>query len=245
MNGSQQARLARPFLNRGVPPHFRAYDLRFLRWLHSTGRDVDVLAQEDLDTVSGAALARAYRLLIFPGHHEYVTEAEYDAVTRFRDLGGNLAFLSANNFFWKIRVRDRTMTRVAKWRDLGRPEASLLGVQYRANDRGGRRAPWLVRDTPASRWLFANVELRHGREFSAGNVEIDAVAPSSPPTVEVVAEIPDLMGPGLTAQMTYYETAAGAKVFAAGAFSLARNVYEAPVRQLLANLWRRLSASGS
>ena len=245
MRGAQRARLARPFLNRGVPPHFRAYDLRFLRWLYATGRDVDVLAQEDLDGLSGAALARNYRFLIFPGHHEYVTEAEYDAVTAFRDLGGNLAFLSANNFFWKIRVRDRTMTRVAKWRDLGRPEAALLGVQYRANDRGGRRAPWLVRDTPASRWLFANVALRNGREFSAGNVEIDAVARSSPSTIEVVAEIPDLMGPGLTAHMTYYETAAGAKVFAAGAFSLARNVYEAPVRQLLANLWRRLSASGS
>ena len=245
MQGSHQARLARPFLNRGVPPHFRAYDLRFLRWLESTGRHADVLAQADLDRIDGAALARAYSLLVFPGHHEYVTSEEYDAVTAFRDLGGNLVFLSANNFFWKIRVDGTTMTRVAKWRDLGRPEAAVLGVQYRANDRGGRRAPWLVRDTPASRWLFANVRLRQGREFSSGNVEIDATAPSSPPGIEVVAEIPDLMGPGLTAQMTYYETAAGAKVFAAGAFSLSRNLYEAPVRQLVANLWRRLSAMDS
>ena len=45
--------------------------------------------------------------------------------------------------------------------------------------------------------------------------------------------------------MTYYETPKGAKVFAAGAFSLARNLYEAPVRRLLANLWRHLTASGS
>ena len=245
MQGSRQARLARPFLNRGVPPHFRSYDLRFLRWLEATGRGVDVLAQEDLDGRSGAALARAYALLIFAGHHEYVTEAEYDGVEEYRDLGGNLAFLSANNFFWKIRVEGTTMTRVAQWRDLGRPEAALLGVQYRANDRGGRRAPWLVRDTPASRWLFAGVRLGRGRTFSSGNVEIDATGPSSPPGTEVVAEIPDLMGPGLTAQMTYYETAAGAKVFAAGAFSLARNLYDAPVRQLLANLWRRLSPADS
>ena len=28
MQGSRQVRLGRPFLNRGVPPHFRAYDLR-------------------------------------------------------------------------------------------------------------------------------------------------------------------------------------------------------------------------
>jgi hypothetical protein len=56
-----------------------------------------------------------------------------------------------------------------------------------------------------------------------------------------VAEIPNVLGPGLTAQMTYYETPAGAKVFAAGAFSLARNVYERSVRRLLANLWTRLA----
>jgi N,N-dimethylformamidase beta subunit-like protein len=170
-----------------------------------------------------------------------VTEDEYDTVTEFRDRGGKLAFLSANNFFWKIRVRGRTMTRVAKWRDLGRPEAALLGVQYRANDRGGHRSPWLVRSAPASRWLFAGVQLRNGREFSSGNVEIDATASSSPPDIQVVAEIPDLLGPGLTAQMTYYETRNGAQVFAAGAFSLARNVPERPVQQLLANLWRRLA----
>ena len=31
-----------------------------------------------------------------------MTTHEYDVVTRYRDLGGNLMFLSANNFFWKV-----------------------------------------------------------------------------------------------------------------------------------------------
>jgi hypothetical protein len=45
------------------------------------------------------SLAAPHRhLIIFPGHHEYVTKAEYDAVERYRDLGGNLAFLAAKNF---------------------------------------------------------------------------------------------------------------------------------------------------
>jgi hypothetical protein len=240
MTGTQEARLARPFLNRGVPPHFRRYDLRFLRWLHATGRRADVLAQEDLDEASGASLAR-YRWLVFPGHHEYATTAEYDAVTAFRNRGGNLAFLSANNFFWRIDVRDRTMRRVAKWRDLGRPEAALIGVQYVANDRGERKGPWLVRRTPIAELLFRGVPLGPGRAFSEGNVEIDATAASSPRGTHVLAEIPDLLGPGLTAQMTYYETPRGAKVFAAGAFSLAANVHDAAVQTFLANLWARLS----
>ena len=56
-----------------------------------------------------------------------------------------------------------------------------------------------------------------------------------------MAEIPDAVGSGLTAQMTYYETAAGARVFAAGAFTLAGRAYESGVRRLLENLWRRLA----
>ena len=242
MRGTQEARLGRPFLNRGVPPHFRRYDLRFLRWLHETGRRVDVLAQEDLDETSGAALAGAYRLLLVPGHHEYVTEAEYDALTGFRDRGGNLAFLSANNLFWRIDVRDGAMRRVAKWRDLGRPEASLIGVQYLANDRGRRKAPWRVRDGPISDRLFAGVALGPGRVFSLGNVEIDATTASSPRGTQVLAEIPHLLGPGLTAQMTYYETRRGAKVFAAGAFTLAGNVHDPAVQAFLANLWTLLTS---
>ena len=73
-----------------------------------------------------------------------MTEGEYDAVEGFRDRGGNLMFLSANNFFWRIDLHGRTMTRVAKWRELGRPEAGLLGVQYIGNDMGEHRGPWLV-----------------------------------------------------------------------------------------------------
>jgi hypothetical protein len=42
--------------------------------------------------------------------------------------------------------------------------------------------------------------------------------------------------------MTYYETPAGAKVFAAGAFTLAGEVLSEPaVGQMIANLWTHLS----
>ncbi len=239
--GHLTARLHRPFLNRGVPYHFRSYDLRFLRWLHQANRGVDILSQAELDATSGRRLAAAYDLLIFPGHHEYVTTREYDAVTDFRDRGGNLMFLSANNFFWRIDLRDGVMTRVAKWRDLGRPESALLGVQYIGNDMGERRGPWLVRSGAASRELFAGIALRNGNEFSDAGIEIDATSPASPKGTQVLAEVPDLLGPGMTAQMTYYETKAGARVFAAGAFSLAGSVRQSAVQRLLTNLWDRLA----
>jgi hypothetical protein len=236
------ARLGRPFLNRGVPYNFRRYDLPFLHWVAWTGREVDFLSDADLDGVpSGRALAQAYDLIVFPGHHEYVTTHEYDLVEGYRSLGGNLAFLSANNFFWRIVKHGDVIEKTEQWRALGRPEASLIGVQYRGNDRGEHRGPWIVRDVSAARWLFAGTGLKDGSTFGSGGIEIDKTGAGSPPDVKVIAEIPNLFGPGFTAQMTYYETPAGAKVFAAGAFTLAGAVLDNPiVNRLLENLWMRL-----
>ena len=235
-------RLARPFLNRGVPSNFRRYDLPFLEWLARTGRNVDVLAQSDLEASSARELARAYDLIVFPGHHEYVTTREYDAIEGYRDLGGNLAFLSANNFFWQVVRHGDVMEKTKQWRDLGRPEAELLGVQYRGNDRGEARASWVVRDAPAVSWLFAGTRIRPGDRFGEDwGIEIDQTSAASPRNVQVIAELPDLFGPGLTAQMTYYETRAGARVFAAGAFTLAGQALQPGVPQVLANLWARLA----
>jgi hypothetical protein len=232
----------RPFLTRGVPFRFRVYDLPLLRWLDRTGRHVDVLSDLDLHRTTGEKLARAYTLIVFPGHHEYVTEAEYDAIERYRDLGGNLAFLSANNFFWKVTRRDGQLTRIRKWRELGRPESSLIGVQYIGNDEGESRGPWIVRRSPETRWLFAGTGRAPGGHLSNAGIEIDATSASSPKGTTVVAEIPNLLGPGMTAQMTYYETPRGARVFAAGAFTLAGSVFQPDVKALMENVWRELTA---
>jgi N,N-dimethylformamidase beta subunit-like, C-terminal len=249
------ALLARPFLDRGVPPHYRHYDAPFLHWLARTHKQADFLTDADLENVDDAKqLAAAYDLIVFSGHHEYVTTNEYDLIERYRDLGGNLMFLFANDFFWRIVKDGNVMERTAQWRDLGRPEAGLIGVQYRGNDRGEHKGPWIVRDTSAAPWLFKDTGLRRGSRFGSGGIEIDATAPSSPVGTRVLAEIPNLFSPGFTAQMTYYETSAGAKVFAAGAFNLVESILEPdkPVpdpsarrnaegaRRMLENLWARL-----
>ena len=45
-----------------------------------------MLAQSDLEAASSArALAAAYDLIVFPGHHEYVTTREYDLVEGYRE----------------------------------------------------------------------------------------------------------------------------------------------------------------
>ena len=233
-------RLGRAFLDRGVPHGFRNH-LGFLNWLHWTHRKADYLSQWDLEQVaSPTALNDAYDLLVFAGHHEYVTTREYDLVEGYRDLGGNLMFLSANNFFWRVEREGDLLVKSSRWRDLGRPEAALVGVQYVSNQ-PSPRGSWVVRQTPARSWMFAGTDLDVGSGFGRGGVEIDQVTGASPPGVRVVAEIPHLFGPGMKAQMTYYETGRGARVFAAGAFHLTRAVTSDPVVwRMLENLWARL-----
>ena len=237
------AGLGRPFLDGGVPPNFRSYDLNFLHWLGWTHHQVDYLSDADLNTVAdGGVLAAAYDLIIFPGHHEYVTGHEFDTVQEFRDLGGNLAFLSANNFFRRVDVHGNKMTLIGLWRDLGRPEASLIGVQYLSNDGGQHQGTWVVRDAEAAPWLFRNTGLRDGSPFVVkAGIEIDHTAAASPKRVHVLADIRNVLGRGLTAEMTYYETAADAKVFAAGAFSLAGSANKTIVSKLLDNLYAHLA----
>jgi hypothetical protein len=57
----------------------------------------------------------------------------------------------------------------------------------------------------------------------------------------VLADVPDLYGPGFTAQMTYYETPQGARVFAAGVMDLGGTALIPTVSRLLENLWQHLA----
>jgi hypothetical protein len=235
--------LARPQPSRGVPYRYRSYDLAFQHWLSQAGKTVDTWADEDVEQfASPTALRQAYDLLVFPGHTEYVTERLFDLVEGFRDLGGNLMFLSANNFFRKIVRRDTHQTLVDEWRNLGRPESALLGVQYVASDRGQRRAPFTVVGADAAPWAFAGTGLANGSTFGLYGIEIDARSPVSPPSTIVLATIADLFGPGRTAEMTYYEHESGAKVFSAGALDFGGQMLLWPqTRRLVENVWARLA----
>ena len=243
--GNPPVVLDRPYRSRGVPPRFRRYDYPFLRWLEQTRRDPDFFSDDDLDAIpSGDELRSAYDLVVFPGHTEYVAQHAYDVVERYRDLGGRLILLSANNFFWKVDRSPNAIRRIAQWRTLARPESKLLGVQYRANDDGTRQGPFIVSDVDAAPWLFADTGLVNGsvlgEEVGGFGIEIDSTTPDSPPGTKVLARIPDLFGPGLSAEMGYYETAAGARVFSAGVMDFPAVLFTDPGVKLLDNLWRHM-----
>ena len=85
--------------------------------------------------------------------------------------------------------------------------------------------------------------MRDGDTFGRYGIEIDErdgrLAARNP---RCWREIPDILpNAGRSAEMTYYETPAGAKVFAAGALNFAASVDQPVVSRLLENLWARLS----
>ena len=233
-------RLGRHYLGRGIPPHFRQYDLNFLHWLTWRNRGVDYIADSDIASgMNASTLARAYDLIIFPGHHEYVTPREYQVVRGYRSRGGNLTYLSANNFYWHTVRHGDLLRRTATFRSLGQPEEELMGAQYRANNGGQNQKPWVVVHAEVAPWLFAGTGLKNGSRFGRGGVEIDEIGQASPRGTKMIATIPHVIG-NLNAQMSFYEKA-GAKVFSAGAFTLAGQATSNDVSPLLDNLWRYMT----
>jgi hypothetical protein len=241
VNGAfRRVDISRPYNDSGIPLRFRDFDSAIVAWLSARG-NVDFLTDLDLEHVaSGDLLAHVYDLIVFPGHEEYTTAHEYNVVRRFRNLGGNLMFLSANNFFWKVVFQGQVMRRVGEWRNLGRPEAGLVGVQYVASNYGVHQGGYIA-NTAGAPWVFAGTGLANGQSFGSYGYEIDIRSPATPAGAILLASIPDLMGPGRTAEMTYYETAAGAKVFAAGALNFGASVGDPVVARILDNVWTRLS----
>jgi hypothetical protein len=237
--------LTRPFLD-GLPPHFDDYDRGFQRWFSRSGFEADVVADDDLEEfASGEQLDRLYDMIVFAGHEEYVTEHTYDIVERFQQLGGNLLFLSANNFFYKVVKQGSVIQGRWRWRDLGRPEARMIGSQYLDWYQGiYRNRPFVVADTKAARWLFEGTGVTDGSTFGTYGIEIDACCDDSPPGVQVLATIPDIFGPGQTAQMTHYRTPGGAQVFDAGVLNFSGTADQPIPGQIVSNAWKRLQSRG-
>ncbi len=172
---------------------------------------------------------------------EYVTRHEFNLIEGYRNLGGNLMFLSANNFFWKVRREGHRLVRVKRWRMLRRPEAALVGVQYVGSNHGGRQEPYRIKGATVAPWAFFGTGVQDGDAFGGRyGIEIDARTAASPPGIQLLASIPNLMGTR-SAEMSYYETRSGAKVFAAGTLNFAASLDRPDVSQLLENVWARLS----
>ena len=49
-------------------------------------------------------------MVVFESHGEYVTTHMFDITEQYRNLGGHLAFLSANDFFREVVLNGNSMS---------------------------------------------------------------------------------------------------------------------------------------
>ena len=80
--------------------HYPA-DTHLLAWLEAKGIAFDVITDEDLDN-EGPALLAPYRAVLTGSHPEYHTPGTLDALQRYTDNGGKLAYLGGNGFYWRV-----------------------------------------------------------------------------------------------------------------------------------------------
>ena len=176
-----------------------------------------------------------------------MTAHAYDVVERYRDLGGNLLFLSANNFFCRVRREGRAARAgAALARELGRPESALVGVQYVGSDQGQRQGPYVVTGAAALPWLFAGTGLARRLDASAATGSRSTrAAPASPPGR--ARRRPDRRPDGRRplGRDDVLRDGAGARVFAAGALNFGASIDDPVVTRLVENVWARLASKPS
>ena len=211
------------------------WEIQLVRFLEREGYDVSY--QTDVDTdLDGASLLR-HRLVMVAGHDEYWSGAMRDAFDTALADGTNLAFMGSNDGYWQVKYADGDRTivsakslsdpnpvlaeKTAMFREIGRPECELMGVQHQFLRVLPHALDYTV--TPAGAadpWLA-------GTGFNAGDTVAGVVGREH----DVINPYPmSCFHPGLTTLFHYdgggvdqngdavrFTAPSGARVFASGA----------------------------
>jgi hypothetical protein len=169
-----------------------------IAFLEKNGYDVSYTNDIALD--ADPSLLQRHKAVVIGGHSEYWTGKAYDGAIAARSKGVGLAFMSSNEIYWQVRYENNRRILVCykhydwdpiqqtdpslntiQWRELGRPEQTLIGVQFPFNgnqDWGGQ--PYVPTNT--SNWTYAGTGMTSGKKVDGEIVgyEIDNLDPSFP-----------------------------------------------------------------
>lgn len=235
----------RPFDHQANAPLW--WEIQTVRFLEREGYDVSYQTDADTDADPGSLLR--HRLVIVNGHDEYWTSTMRDAFDAAVAGGTNLAFMSSNDAYWNIRYGDGRRTiltykslydpnpdptqKTAMFREIGRPECLLEGVEHVGIIRPTTRAlDYTVTAAGAADPWLANTGLQAG-DTIAGVVGREHDTASDYPGCAHPGEVTlfhyDGSEDGVPGDATRYTAPSGARVFASGAqeFSWALDGYRA------------------
>jgi hypothetical protein len=209
------------------------WEVPLILWLERQGYDLAYCTGIDVHEDGDRLLQ--HRAILSVGHDEYWTGAMFDAFEQARDAGRHLAFFGANNAFWQIRLEpgNRSMTcfketrldpvegggATVQFRAVGRPEQTLVGVQYSALDRNSH--PHVVAN--AGHWAYEGTGLADGDAIPGiVGYESDRHHPDEPPPCSddwtLLSHSPLRLPDGTedAANASIYRAPSGAWVFATG-----------------------------
>ncbi len=238
----------RPYWGSGAGD-FLTWELDLVMWLEKNGYDVNYATDIDLHQ-RGFELLKPYQALLSAGHDEYWSKPMYDAAEMARDSGIDLAFFGANAVYWQMRLEesaDGTPNRVMvaykdasldpetdpelktlRWRDLGRAEQALVGIQFIADGEfssdGSTNADYVVINS--DHWAYADTGLSDGDHIPRlVGYEADSLFPDFPQPVSndytLLSSSPFTTydGQQVTTNSSIYQAPSGAWVFASGTMS--------------------------
>jgi hypothetical protein len=238
-----QVSFDRPYAGDGQPMLFdRDHD--FIQWVERQSYDVTYATSVDLH--AGRIDPARYRGLIFCGHDEYWSLRMRLVAQLAAAKGSSLAFLTADNIYWQIRMQEsndgrpnRLITcckdapdpwadaagRTARWRDVdptgARAEQGLLGVQYKSMVADPQ--PLVIQS--ADHWFWTGCGLTDGDQIpNLVGGEADGLQPQYPQPSELAGTVlsaspyRDSKGRKFLQNASVYETPSGGVVFTAGTF---------------------------
>lgn len=240
-------RAAKVSFDRPTPGLFNTRDADFgfefnlVYWLEQEGYDVSY--STDLDTHRNGWRLKLFDGFFAAGHSEYWTREMFDAAEHARDAGVNLAFWGANAVYWQVRLEpsgagrpDRVLVgyknagidpvtdparKTITWRDTGRPEQTLIGVQYTTDNASIPTQPLHIGNT--AHWAYTGSGLTAGMTLTrVVGFEVDRLfdtyAKPLSTTYAVLATSPFTASTGApdVSQAALYQAPSGAWVFGSG-----------------------------
>jgi len=166
--------------------HFQA-DSHLIAWLHRKGYDYDIVTDQELHD-DGIDAIRGYKALTTGSHPEYHTSETLDALQTYRDIGGRLAYLGGNGFYWRVALHQSEPGAIeirraesgirawaaevgeyynafdgaygGLWRRNGRPPQKLAGVGFSAQGQfeGSYYRRVVDKDDAEVGWVFDGIE---------------------------------------------------------------------------------------
>jgi len=181
----------RPFI--GEPPYvgtkWTYWEEPLAKWLSRLEIDVEWATLVDLHNEPN--LLDAYSMVVSTGHAEYFSNEMYDRLQAFIARGGNAAFFSGNNCWWRIRIedgsdtivcyKDRTFDPTSAHAPSGRTEKTINWTEDESGALVGTTLGQVLAPTPPrndvngepahfvacapDHWVFAGTDLQEGDSF--------------------------------------------------------------------------------